>query len=307
MLRHRLISAFIIISGSLVCVALDASWNIAGCKGLWMTGLAIYLLLGSAIECTGLLSQHSIRFPSMPSLIGCCGIMSASMVPMLWPISGQEYPNDCLLGQLGWPLTAAVFAMLGCFVWFMRSYQAQTNDLLKAMVSGWVGVYFGTCFAFWVALRLVGESRWGLTLVVGMIVITKFSDSGAYFAGKSCGRTKLCPMVSPGKTIEGLVGGCVTAILAAVVYFQWFAGWLFGYDRVSVSWVDCAIMGIGLTCAGLIGDLSQSMVKREVGAKDSGRLLPGLGGLWDVTDSLLPAGVVGYLFAVGGLVIGPGQ
>ncbi len=272
-----------------------------------MACLAVYLMFGSAIECTGLLAKHELKFPAAPGLMGCLGIMVAALIPMLWPIGGAAYPPDCLLGELGWPLTATACALLGCFIWFMRHYTANSNAMLQAMVAGWVAAYFGISFSFWLALRLIGDSGWGLTLAVGMIVITKFSDAGAYFAGRSLGRTNLCPQVSPGKTVEGLCGGIITAIIAAIIYFDWFASSLFGGDRVSVDWFGCAIMGIGLTLAGLVGDLSQSMVKREVGAKDSGRLLPGLGGLWDVTDSLLPAGVVGYILVVAGIVSGPGQ
>lgn len=272
-----------------------------------MSLLAFYLMFGSAIECTGLLKRLPIGFSVTPALIGCTGVMLAGAIPLLWPLSGKAYPADCLLGPLGWPLAASVIAMLGAFVWVMRDYQRGTHRLETAVLAGWVAVYFGVGFSFWLALRLVGDSAWGLTLVVGVIVVTKFSDAGAYFAGRTWGSRKLCPMVSPGKTIEGLVGGTATAIVICFAYFGWFAPWLFG--NASVRWHPAALvlLGAGLTLAGLVGDLTQSIVKREAGEKDSGKLLPGLGGLWDVTDSLLPTGVVGYLFVVSRLVEGPGQ
>lgn len=265
-----------------------------------MSLLAFYLMFGSALECTSLLKRLPIGFSGEPALIGCGGIMLAGAIPVMWPLSGEPYPSQCLLGPLGWPMAASVFALLGSFVWFMRDFQSGAHVVEKATLAGWVAVYFGVSFSFWLALRLVGTSGWGLTLAVGMIVITKFSDAGAYFAGKTWGKRKLCPAVSPGKTIEGLLGGIATAIFVSLIYFGWFAMWLFGNPAGRIHPLVIVLLGICLTLAGLIGDLTQSIVKREAGAKDSGRLLPGLGGLWDVTDSLLPAGVVGYLFVVSG-------
>ena len=204
-------------------------------------------------------------------------------------------------------MAAAVFALVGCFAWQLRDYQTGNRCFERAILAGWVSVYFGLCFAFWIAIRLVGESGWGLFLMVGIIMITKFSDAGAYFAGRFFGRTKLCPAVSPGKTFEGLIGGMLVATLVSWLYFSVFAPIAFSSDAVEIHWLGIVGLGVLLTLAGLFGDLLQSIFKREVHAKDSGRLLPGLGGLWDVTDSLLPAGVVAYLIVVADLIRGPGQ
>jgi phosphatidate cytidylyltransferase len=203
-------------------------------------------------------------------------------------------------------MAASAIALVGCFVWYIPSYQANSGFFLRAILAGWVSVYFGGCFAFAIALRLTGTPGWGLYLLVGMIVVTKFADSGAYFCGKAWGRTKLCPHVSPGKSVEGLVGGALVAMLVAWIYFGWCASALFQTPVTANPW-RIALLGLLLTLAGLAGDLLESIFKREMGCKDSGRMLPGLGGLWDVTDSLLPAAVVGYLAVVMELVRGPGQ
>ena len=224
MLRLRLLSALIVISCSLGFVALDALVPIAGCQGLWMTVLAIYLFLGSAVECSLMLRHRPGGFDAWPALMGCGGIMLAAMIPVLWQVSGKAYPAACMLGPLGWPLAAAIIALVGCFVWFMPKYVSGSNVLEQAAFSGWVAVYFGIGFAFWVALRQTEApaaiasispstaGSWGLMLVVGMIVVTKFTDAGAYFSGRAFGKTKLCPAVSPGKTIEGLVGGMIIGV-----------------------------------------------------------------------------------------------
>jgi phosphatidate cytidylyltransferase len=188
----------------------------------------------------------------------------------------------------------------------MPSYAPGEGFLVRAILSGWVAVYFGICFSFAIALRLLGDNVWGLYVLVGVIVITKFADSGAYFTGRALGRTKLCPAVSPGKTVEGLLGGMVVASAAGWVYFSWAAPAVFG-DEVTVHFAGVFALGVGLTIAGVFGDLVESIVKRETGCKDSGRVLPGLGGFWDVTDSLLPAMVVAYLIILLDWIKGPGM
>lgn len=305
MLRQRLVSAFIIITLSFGFVALDANVPLGASRGAWMTLLAIYLMFGSAVECCIMLRHRWPDFDVRPALIGCGGVMLAGAIPMLWPLSGSSYPATCQLGPLGWPLAAALFAQVGCFAWFMPRYAGGTGVLERAVTAGWVAVYFGIGFAFWVAMRQLGSGSWGLSLVVGMIVVTKFADAGAYFSGRNFGRTKLCPAVSPGKTIEGLVGGVIVGVVVSVLYFHSFVGWLYG---LSLGWnqlLGPVVLGVALAIAGLVGDLLESVVKRETEMKDSSHFLPGLGGLWDITDSLLPAGAVGYLIVAADLLAQP--
>lgn len=271
-----------------------------------MIPLGAYLIFGSAIECVGMCNKGPVGSIAAPALLGCASVMLASTVPVYWPLLGENYPRDCALGHLGWPLAASVIALVGCFAWYIPNYQANSGYFARAVLAGWVSIYFGGCFAFAVALRLTGSSGWGLFLLVGMIVITKFADAGAYFSGRALGRTKLCPAVSPGKTVEGLIGGMAVAVLVSWIYFGVFASTVFGSEKVQAGIVGIVGLGVLLTLAGVLGDLLESIFKREMGSKDSGKLLPGLGGLWDVTDSLLPAAVVGYLVVVAKLIVGPG-
>lgn len=333
MLRYRLLSALILVSTALLFVALDAPRPIASSSSKevpsadfrgdpsqvnpanmnseirsgWLVALGAVLIFGSAIECVGMCARGPVGSITAPALIGCAGVMLAASVPILWPLSGSPYPSDCPLGKLGWPLAAGLLALLGSFAWYIPSYQAKSGFFLRTIVAGWVSVYFGGCFAFAVALRLTGTSGWGLFLLVGVIVITKSSDAGAYFFGRAFGRTKLCPAVSPGKTVEGLIGGILFAALVSWIYFRLAAPYLFPGDAVRANPLGYLALGVLLTLAGVLGDLLESIFKREMGCKDSGKLLPGLGGLWDVTDSLLPAMVLAYLVVVAGLIQGPGS
>jgi phosphatidate cytidylyltransferase len=199
-----------------------------------------------------------------------------------------------------------LIAIFAGFVWYLANYEAGDGYFLRAIMTGWVSCYFGGGFAFAIALRMVGKSPWGLYLLVGVILVTKFADAGAYFSGRFFGRTKLCPAISPGKTLEGLLGGMMIASLSGWIYFGIFGRWVFG-EEIQASFPGMIILGVVLTLAGLTGDLLVSIFKRETGCKDSGNLLPGLGGLWDVSDSLLPAFIAAYLLVMAGCVIGPGQ
>jgi phosphatidate cytidylyltransferase len=150
-------------------------------------------------------------------------------------------------------------------------------------------------------MRLQRAPNEALLALIGISTIVKSSDAGAYFVGKSFGRTKLCPHISPGKTVEGAIGGFATAMIVAIMFFQFFFPGFFSNHSQVPMWGP-ALLGLILGITGLIGDLIESMVKRAVGAKDSGSLLPGLGGIWDVTDSLLPTTIVGYLGMVAGWI-----
>ena len=127
------------------------------------------------------------------------------------------------------------------------------------------------------------------------------SDAGAYFVGKRLGRRKMAPGLSPGKTVEGLVGGVVSAIATAGLFFL-LAERLGGI--VVQSWV--AVFGYGLTLSlvGVFGDLCESLFKRDMNTKDSSGWLPGLGGIMDTADSILFTAPVAFLWWTTGL-LGP--
>lgn len=148
---------------------------------------------------------------------------------------------------------------------------------------------------FWALMFFRGhsaaEGEWGIGWLLYVLLLVWCADSGAYFAGKAFGRRKLAPAVSPGKTWEGFVGGLAASLLVVVAASLWLE---LDQSRF-LALLLCSLLTV---CASVVGDLTESMYKREVGRKDSSQLLPGHGGILDRIDSLtaaLPVFVVSYL------------
>jgi len=142
----------------------------------------------------------------------------------------------------------------------------------------WIGI----ALAHGVLLR---ELPHGAGIIVDILVGTFVGDTGAYIGGRWFGRRRLAPSVSPNKTVEGLLIGMFTAVLAT---------WLAGTYQDWLSGTDALVLGIGVALAAPLGDLFESFVKRDVGTKDSGRLFGAHGGALDRLDAVFFTAVVGY-------------
>ncbi len=123
------------------------------------------------------------------------------------------------------------------------------------------------------------------------ILITKFSDSGAYVVGSLIGRHKMIPRISPGKTWEGFGGAIVGSVLSSVVFVYFLRSHMFG-----MNWLHAVVLGVVLSMGAVVGDLIESLFKREAGVKDSGHFFPGIGGILDLLDSLLFNAPIMYLY-----------
>lgn len=134
----------------------------------------------------------------------------------------------------------------------------------------------------------------GGMLVFYLVAVVKVSDIGAYFSGRFLGRHKLYPRLSPKKTVEGLVGGILSSLVVSLL-FAFVLEERMG--DLSLRWIDAIILGLLLPCVGVLGDLFESLVKRSCHVKDSGTLIPGMGGVLDVLDSLLLGAPVLYVYA----------
>jgi phosphatidate cytidylyltransferase len=131
----------------------------------------------------------------------------------------------------------------------------------------------------------------GRFYLIYFLVVTKFSDTGAYLTGSVIGRHKLIPRVSPGKTWEGFGGAILFSTLASLA-FAHFAG----HRLLGMNWGHAVVLGVLLSVSAVLGDLIESLFKREAGVKDSGRFLPGIGGILDVLDSILFNAPLMYLY-----------
>jgi phosphatidate cytidylyltransferase len=131
----------------------------------------------------------------------------------------------------------------------------------------------------------------GTFFVLYFILVTKFSDMGAYAVGSLIGKHKMIPRISPGKTWEGFGGAIVVSTGASVVFVQ-----LAGNHMPGMNTMHAIILGVILSACAVVGDLIESLFKREAGLKDSGKLFPGIGGILDLLDSLLFNAPIMYLY-----------
>ena len=142
----------------------------------------------------------------------------------------------------------------------------------------------------------IGPGDWfrpAYPLVFFLIFVVKIADIGAYFIGSRFGRHKLIPRISPGKTWEGFIGGIAAGTAAGALFYIAAPSWL---DCVRMNLFHAVFLGFGLSLVGTVGDLTESLLKRSAGAKDSGHFIPGMGGVLDVIDSLLFAAPAMYIY-----------
>ena len=183
--------------------------------------------------------------------------------------------------------------------------QAQRGMYVKRLMPTFFGLLFVT-FLLHYFVRIIQVTDvdsgsetlgFGLFFSLWVVIVAKFSDIGALLVGKAIGRTKMAPSISPGKTVEGLIGGLAAssglgALLPWLVINHFPEVVDFGHWSFSPG--QGAVWGLLIAVAAVIGDLIASVLKRLAGMKDSGGAIPGIGGLLDLTDSLILAAPTGY-------------
>ncbi|MDF1577844.1 MAG: phosphatidate cytidylyltransferase [Desulfurivibrionaceae bacterium] len=173
----------------------------------------------------------------------------------------------------------------------LNNERAELSAFALMMRLGFGVFYVGFSFSHFTLLLTLTE---GKHLLILLTVITVFSDSFAYYTGMLLGRHKMAPAISPGKTVEGLLGGLAGSILGANLVCIWFFPW---YGLVKITFLT-----IFISLVGVMGDLTESMIKRTMGVKDSGHILPGHGGVLDRLDSLMIAAPVLFYLLDFGLI-----
>ncbi len=243
----------------------------AGMGGWPLAGLTAVLIAGGYLEYTRLVTAAELA--AIP-LVGIPTSIAVALLPVWGPAAG--WPG----GDLA--LIVLAVAVAATFVTQMAAFRL---DRAARRVAGTLGgvLYLGALAGGLLAVRV----RFGVGALVWILAVVKGMDIGAYFAGTAIGRHKIIPWLSPGKSWEGLAGGLILAAAVAV-----------GLNPVlglEVSAVGAAAIAVVLGVVGQIGDLCESLLKRDAGMKDSASLIPGFGGVLDLVDSPLVAAPVGYV------------
>ncbi len=286
MLRWRILLGGLFIAALAGLMWLDFH---AAHPGSWLVPLALAISLAAANEVISLLAAGGHH--PLPSAIygGTLLVVGSNAVPLFWLQRGDDHA----LGRLGWPLAAFTFSFLLALVGELRRYQQPGRAIVDVALATLAVAYVGVLLSFAVQLRVLGGPADGMVALVAMIVVVKMSDTGAYTVGRLIGRHKMAPRISPGKTREGAMGGFAFALLGAWFCYTYLPAWL-GAVHPHRSWAWIAF-GLLVGAAGMLGDLAESMFKRDMGRKDSSTWLAGFGGVLDVVDSILFAAPVAYL------------
>jgi len=231
-------------------------------------------ILAGLTVAAGLLEYYSLFLPEASALTKTAGLMFGLA------LAGCFYGGHMVAGLGILAAATLVFAVLA-LVRF--SSQARTADFFPRQITGFVYVPF-----FLGHVILIRNWQHGTMWVLFLLAVVFSGDTAAYYTGKMLGRHKLCPSISPGKTVEGAIGGLVGSLLAGCLFKV--------YALAELPWLLCGVLALLLGVIGQVGDLVESMLKRSVKIKDSGTLLPGHGGVLDRIDGLLFAAPVLYYF-----------
>lgn len=284
-LGARLLTASILVPFVLYMIALG---------GLYVVATVVVIVLLAQREFYGLIEDKGAH-----PIVGF-GLAAGAALPLIAYL-GNEYHTTILMTVT---LLALMIAQLG---------RRQITESLASISGTFFGVFYvGWLLSHAVVLReFYGQtvSRWGpesafqLSLVpdsgafllVWSATVVVLCDAGAYFAGKAYGRRKLAPRISPGKTVEGAVGGVVAGTLGGLAMKSVF-DFLWTDLSTCLGFVAASALGVVVAMAAIVGDLVESLLKRDAKVKDAGAVLPGMGGILDRFDSpLLGIPVTYYL------------
>jgi phosphatidate cytidylyltransferase len=293
LLRYRLLVGTILIAAFAGLCWLDFH-NIAGApSGAWLFPLALILSLLASDEML-LLTERA----TPAKLIVRAGNATIVAANALWifALGTRISPVSNMIGPFGWPAVAfALFTMIA-FVWEMWRYEAPGESITRLSVTILCLTYVGWFLTFLVQLSALR----GILSLISLIAVVKMGDTGAYTIGRMIGRHKMTPTLSPGKTWEGAAGAMLFAVIGSWAVFTLLRPALIGGTGIDAwRWI---LFGLIVGIAGMLGDLAESLLKRDAGRKDSSNWMPGLGGVLDVLDSILLAAPVAYLCWAAGLV-----
>ena len=227
---------------------------------------------------TGLVAWRSLIEPGLVPTSGLASGPTATMMGWMW--------------DLFWPATILLI--------FIRQFlRENTFEALNGVATTLFGLaYVSALFSYFFYIRALHPTQ-GAWLVCFLILVTKMGDAGAYLVGNLLGRHTLVARISPRKTVEGFVGAVVWSGVTAMLARPMLGGHsIFGQPQPGP--VLALLLGLLLGLIGQLGDLAESLIKRDCQVKDAGALMPGLGGVLDVVDSLLFTAPLFYGFLIYG-------
>jgi phosphatidate cytidylyltransferase len=286
MLRTRLWMGTILIGLTVGVLVLDQR------LAPWYPFLFVLVLVLALVGCYELLQLVGT---ARRLLFWACSAVTVLVAANWLPSVGPRLVPGLAINPDPWAWVAGVFAavVLAAFVVEMAVFQKPGESVMHISLIIWIAAYLGLLPSFLVQLRWLPDlessssgQRASAALMLA-IFVPKCGDIGAYFTGRFLGRHPLAPTLSPKKTWEGAAGGITASAFAAV-----------GIDRlgsvVRGGWPSSAFLGAILGIAGMLGDLAESLIKRDCGHKDASQIVPGFGGILDVVDSILFAAPVAY-------------
>jgi phosphatidate cytidylyltransferase len=277
MLKQRLIS------GTVIGVTLILVANFLPPMFGWLLLMALAALI--QIEFYAMMDQASI--PVFRYVGIACGMVMISAT--YWTIG----PSDKQLALSYHAETFVVFLTL--MVLFIRQFPQKHNvQPITTIAATLLGIFYGPVLLnYFTRLTFAWRENGleaktvedtGRMLLLYLVAVVKSQDIGAYFIGCKFGKHRLFPRLSPKKSWEGAVGGVASSLLASLLFWVLAKGQL---GEIPLAWYHAVILGLIMPVAGILGDLFESLLKRSANVKDSGKIIPGMGGVLDVLDSLL--------------------
>jgi len=270
LLSRRLASAAVLIVGMILLIRVDF-W--LGTPEMWgRPGIGLAILSAIAAALCGIefsrMWQGQNRQSSIMMASSAVIMSLIASAPVLW----RDYPVDCPIGKFGWPIAGIFAAMLLSFAAEFKSFQGHSK--VPGEIAGRIGrtvlmvSYLAMLFGFVVPLRLLEQSNsLGLISIICLIATVKTSDAAAYFAGKSFGTVKLAPQISPGKTIQGTLAAPLGGYFAAAIVIYIVSPVIFDVT-IDKPWWWVILFSVLVTFAGVLGDLAESLLKRDAQCKE---------------------------------------
>jgi phosphatidate cytidylyltransferase len=278
----RRLSSFIVL-WTIVLTALFSSNRMV--SDYVFLGVMVLLAVTGLAEFYGLAAKRGLLCFERWGIFGGILLMVGTFLNLtgqLGPTGSPAWVNDFETGFL-------ILFVLGLCV---RQFLSRSNTAGILAIST---TLFGLMYVPWL-LNFIQKINFfpgveGHYYLLYFVLITKLSDTGAYATGSLIGRHKMIPRISPGKTWEGFAGAIVVSTLASLLFVHFL-----GSKMAGMNWIHATILGIILSVGAVVGDLIESLFKREAGLKDSGRFFPGIGGILDLLDSLLFNAPIMYLY-----------